>query len=698
MNLDLSISNLIGVGPKMAEKMARLGIENIRDLLFYYPRRYDDFTSPQPIKGLRINDETIVKATVTDIKEIRTKRRWMSLINTTLTDESGEITAVWFNQSYLKKILKPGEEFIFQGKVNWDFKNKRKNFSVTQFVKNPEILPVYGETEGLTSKFLRKIIQPLLNQETNSSTSKVEVVKDYIPVEIKKENNLIDLDEAIKNIHFPENNKMLVKSKRRLAFDELFLIAIKMLQSKKEIGAVPGIKIDFEEKKLKEFSKSLPYTLTNAQRKTAWQIIQDLSRSTPMNRLLEGDVGSGKTVVAAMAVLVTAKAGYQTVWLAPTEILANQHFQNVSKILKKFKVKVGLWTAANKKADLDKDDLIIGTHALLQKNIQIKNLALIIVDEQHRFGVKQRAQLKQTTVYSLKSTVNSDRSLSSIDCSQPLVPHFLSMTATPIPRTLALAFYGDLDLSIIDEMPQNRKKIITKVIPPKKRNESYDFIEKQVLAGRQAFVICPLIEEGTSVDRLFDMDRKSAIKEYEKLSKIIFPKFKVGLLHGKMKSKEKAETMDKFKNGKIDILVATAVVEVGIDIANATVMMIESAERFGLAQLHQFRGRVGRGEHQSYCFLFSDGWSESTKKRLSAMTTCNSGFELAQIDLDLRGPGEFMGIRQSGLPDLKMASLSDRIMIEEARRAAEKVIGDGLDKYPSLREKYLEFSITKHLE
>jgi len=674
MNLNLSISNLIGVGPKMAEKMERLGIENIRDLLFYYPRRYDDFTQPQTIKGLRINDETIIKATISDIKEIRTKRRWMSLINATLTDESGEITAVWFNQSYLIKIFKPGDEFLFQGKVNWDFKNKKKNLTVTQFVKNPEILPVYGETEGLTSKFLRKLIAPILT--TPTSEVGVRLVREYLPDEILKSENLIDLDEAIKNIHFPKNNKILLKAKRRLAFDELFLIAIKMLQSKKEIGAVPGIKIDFEEKNLKEFSKSLPYKLTNAQRKTAWQIIQDLGRSTPMNRLLEGDVGSGKTVVAAMAVLVTAKAGYQTVWLAPTEILANQHFQNVTKILEKFKVKVGLWTAANKKADLDKDDLIIGTHALLQKNIQIQNLALIIVDEQHRFGVKQRALLKKGTK----------------------VPHFLSMTATPIPRTLALAFYGDLDLSIIDEMPLNRQKIITKVISPEKRNEAYKFIESQVMSGRQAFVICPLIEEGVVADRLFDIDRKSVIKEHEKLSKTIFPKFKVGLLHGKMKSKDKAETMTKFQNGKIDILVATAVVEVGIDIVNATVMMIESAERFGLAQLHQFRGRVGRGEHQSYCFLFSEAWSESTKKRLNAMTTCSSGFELAQIDLDLRGPGEFMGIRQSGLPDLKMASLSDRIMIEEARRAAEKVVNGGLEKYPSLQEKYLEFSITKHLE
>jgi ATP-dependent DNA helicase RecG len=382
------------------------------------------------------------------------------------------------------------------------------------------------------------------------------------------------------------------------------------------------------------------------------------------------------------------------VWLAPTEILANQHFENVKKLLPN--IKIGLLTSANKKTNLKEDDLIIGTHALIQKDVQIPNLGLIIVDEQHRFGVKQRAHLRTVNP---TSEVGSNRS-------KEIIPHLLSMTATPIPRTMALALYGDLDLSVINEMPKGRQKIITHVVPPTNRAKAYQFIGKEVHAGRQVFVVCPLIEPKENLNppageagiNLFDMDRKSAVAEYQKLSKEIFPHLKIGLLHGRLKSKEKEETMKKFAAAKIDILVSTAVVEVGIDIPNATVMMIEGAERFGLAQLHQFRGRVGRGEHQSYCFLFAEAWSENTKKRLSAMINCHSGFELAEIDLLIRGPGELAGIRQSGLPDLRMASLRDIILIKKARQAAEQIIEQGLDKYPRLIEKLKEFELTRHLE
>lgn len=688
-DLDKSISNLSGVGPKMEEKLGGLGIETIRDLIFYYPRRYDDFTSPRNIAGLRINDEVIIKGEIVSIAKAYTKRRWMTLIEAILKDLSadkagttGEIKAVWFNQPFLLNILKPGDTWLFAGKVGWDFKKKQKNLAVTQYEKDGKIFAVYPETEGLTSKFLRKLLQPII--------SDLEL-EDYLPLDIIKSENLMSLEDAIRNIHAPEDNIKLATAKKRIAFDELFLIALKMLQSKKELTLANGIEIDTDEKLLQDFVGKLPYKLTNAQRKTAWEIICDLKKKTPMNRLLEGDVGSGKTVVAAMAVLAACHAGYQSVWLAPTEILANQHFQNVTKLLKPFKIKVGLFTAANKLADLAKDDLIIGTHALIQKNIEIKNLALIIVDEQHRFGVKQRAFLR-STVKNSRLTVNGERLTE-------LVPHFLSMTATPIPRTLALAFYGDLDLSIIDEMPKGRRKIKTQIVAPVDREKAYEFIKNQITSGRQVFVICPLIEEKETLNKnLFEADRKSAVAEYNKLSKEIFPKFSVGLLHGKMKSKEKEEVMGHFKTGKIDILVSTAVVEVGIDIANATVMMIESAERFGLAQLHQFRGRVGRGEHLSFCFLFSDSWSETTKTRLDAMTTCDNGFDLAQIDLDLRGPGEMVGLRQSGLPDLKMASLSDRMLIEATRRAAQKVVAEGIEKYPSLQKKYQKFMATKHLE
>ncbi|KKQ17927.1 MAG: ATP-dependent DNA helicase RecG [Berkelbacteria bacterium GW2011_GWA1_36_9] len=671
MKLNTPVQYLTGVGPKMAEKLKRLGIETVRDLLFYYPWRYDDFSNPRKISSLRIGEDVIIKAKIVEIKISHTRQRWMTLIEAELSDETGKIKAIWFNQPYLLNILKPDDEWLFAGKVNWDFKSKAKSLAITQYEKEPVILPVYSKTAGLTSKYLRKLIKSIL------STS----IEEYLPREILEQEKLVGLNEAIGKIHFPKNSTDIELAKKRLGFDELFLIALKMLQNKKELSKSPTIVLAFDEKILKKFVKNLPFKLTNGQRKVAWEIIQDLGKTRPMNRLLEGDVGSGKTVVAAMAVLVASKNKYQSVWLAPTEILANQHFENVSELLAPYKIKVGLMTAANKNANLEKDDLIIGTHALLQKDVEIPNLALIIVDEQHRFGVKQRAHLRKGK----------------------LIPHLLSMTATPIPRTLALSLYGDLDLSIIDELPPGRKKVITKVVAFENRQKAYDFIGNEIKKGRQAFVICPLIEKGDSplagdCPQLFDADRKSVISEYEKLSKNIFPKFKIGLLHGKMKAKEKEETMKKFHNGKLDILVSTAVVEVGIDVKNATVMMIESAERFGLAQLHQFRGRVGRAEHQSYCFLFSDQLSEITKKRLQAMVSCNNGFELAEIDLQLRGPGELVGIRQSGLPDLKMASLSDTILISKVRQVAEKVIEKGLENYPNLIKKLEESKIERHFE
>lgn len=722
MELSTSIQYLKGVGPKMAEKLKRLGIETVRDLLFYYPWRYDDFSRPQKIKNLRIGQDATIKAKIFQIKQNRTRRRWMSIIEAELSDDTGEIKAIWFNQSFLMKILKPGDEWLFAGKVNWDFKEKQKTLAVSQYEKEPKILPVYSETEGITSKYLRKLVKSILTEIIPPQGWGEKGLEEFLPEKILKQEELIGLNDAIKNIHFPQGSQILEKARQRLGFDELFLIALRMLKTKKELSQKNAISLEWDKRILQDFVKSLSFRLTNAQRKSAWEIIKDLSRPIPMNRLLEGDVGSGKTVVAAMAVLVTAKNKYQSVWLAPTEILANQHYKNVSKLFDNYRssgsenyghlqtsrpsgsknnIQIGLLTTANKKADLKKDDLIIGTHALLQKGISFPRLGLIIIDEQHRFGVKQRAHLRTPNP---TYEVGFNRS--------KIVPHLLSMTATPIPRTLALALYGDLDISIIDEMPAGRQKIMTKVVNPKNRQLAYEFIRRQVESGRQVFVICPLIEvqnanlknqnqnEKFKINqkKLFNLDRKSAVQEYEKLSKNIFPDLKIGLLHGKLKSKEKEATMGKFQKGSLDILVSTAVVEVGIDIPNATVMMIEGAERFGLAQLHQFRGRVGRSTHQSYCFLFSESWSENTRKRLGAMVHCHNGFELAEKDLQIRGPGELVGIRQSGIPDLKMASLSDIIMVKKARKTAERIVEDGLEKYPKLQEKLSEFETERHLE
>lgn len=685
LTLKTPISKLVGVGPKTLMRVEKLGIEKVSDLIYYFPRAWADFSLIQPIISLRAGEVATIKAKILQIKNHRSPRKRMFITKAILEDDSGEIKAIFFNQFFLPKVLYPGTTWIFNGKVDYSFSEKEKVLESPQYEKEAIILPIYPETEGLTSKFLRKLTRPLLKL--------LDKIPEFLPREIIESENLISHQSAVKQIHFPDTTKKLEKAKERLAFEELFLISLRMLLLKKELQTESAPKINIDEKLLKKFVKTLPYKLTNAQRKSAWQIIKDINRKVPMNRLLEGDVGSGKTVVAAMAALSVIENGYQVVWLAPTEVLANQHYKNIKNLLHFQGVRVGLLTSGNKKADLEKDDLIIGTHAVIQKDVKFANLGLVIIDEQHRFGVKQRAYLrKPNPIYE----VGANRLNGS------LIPHFLSLTATPIPRTLALSLYGDLDLSIIDEMPKERKRVETRIISPHGRPSAYEFIRKQIKLGRQAFVICPLIESAVShkmkAISLFDQDRKSVKAEYEKLSTQVFPDLKIGLLHGKMRPKEKEKVMRDFAKNKINILVSTAVVEVGIDIPNATVMMIEGAERFGLASLHQFRGRVGRSKYQSFCFLFTESWSENTRKRLGAMKNCYNGFELAEKDLQIRGPGELVGVRQSGIPDLKMASLSDIIMIKRARVQAEKIVNAGIENYPQLAKKLAEFEETHHLE
>jgi len=567
---------------------------------------------------------------------------------------------------------------LFRGKIDFDFAKKQKVMLSPIVERQEGIFPIYPETEGLTSKYLRRILLPLLNITSQ--------INDFLPNTIKESEKLIDLPTAIGEIHFPQNFQNLQKAKERLSFDELFLISLRMLVARRELQKEKAPKILIPEEILQKFVKNLPFKLTNCQKIAAWQILKDMVKPSPMNRLLEGDVGSGKTVVGAMAVLSIFKAGYQSVWMAPTEILATQHFKNISYLLKPFGLKVALFTSAtsNKKGTaslLLESDLIIGTHALIQSGVKFRKIGLVIIDEQHRFGVKQRTYLRQLSLSQHK-----------------ILPHFLSMTATPIPRTLALAVYGDLDISILDEMPAGRQKVITRLVEPQNRQKAYDFIHNQVKSGRQVFVICPLVEEKEE-DRinLFEAERKAVTSEYKKLSETVFPDLRVGIVHGRLKSKDKQEAMEQFSQGKIDILVATAVVEVGIDIPNAAVMMIESAERFGLATLHQFRGRVGRGKHQSYCFLFAQTWNDKVQARLKAVCQFDNGFQLAEKDLQLRGPGELTGVKQWGVPDLKMASLSDIIMIKKAREAAENIIVK-IENYPELIAKISNFQKERHLE
>jgi len=692
MQLNMPIQYINGVGPKMAAKFSKLLVNNVGDILQFYPRTWLNLDEISNISSLRIGDTATIKATIEGIENQKTPRAKMIIIRATISDDSGKFYLTWFNQPFIENTIKIGKIYYINGRVSFDFINNSKIIQNPFLSETGGILPIYHETKGINSKYIRKIVKTVFE--------KTPCLEEYLPSIILERQKLISYDNAIKEIHFPKTSEKLTQAKHRLAFNELFNFVLRMLLIKKEVSNQTAPKINLDKNLLKTFAQSLPYQLTNAQKKVCWEIICDLTgnkidngrqikplTNTPMNRLLEGDVGSGKTVVAAMATLAVVKSGFKVVWMAPTEILATQHFNNLKDILSNFNCKISLLTSkklahsdelkVNKKTTskekiLD-SDIIIGTHALIQKDIKINNLGLVVIDEQHRFGVGQRAILQQNS---------------------KLTPHFLSMTATPIPRTLALVLYSNFDLSILDEIPPGRAKIITSLVSSTNRDKAYQFIREQINNGRQVFVICPLIEvsnkQQVTSNKLFDIERKSVKKEFERLSKTIFPDIKIEILHGKMRYQEKDKIMQDFKDKKIDILVSTSVIEVGIDIPNASIMMIEDADQFGLAQLHQFRGRVGRGQYQSYCLLFSNSLSNTINHRLEAMVNCSDGFKLAQKDLEIRGPGEFVGSLQHGFPDLKMATLTDTILINQAREEAQYIISEGIEKFPKINKFVLD--------
>ena len=681
LTLNSKISDIKKVGPAYLKKLHKLNIKTIQDLFFHFPYRYEDFSQILSIDQLKENKKATIQAEIIDIKNIRLFHRNMTLTEALVKDNTGTIKVVWFNQPYLTETLKKGILINLSGKLTFSKKtlclsNPVHEIAKQNTVHTGRLVSVYHETEGLSSRYIRYIIKPILDL--------TDQINDFLPKEIKDKFQLLDLNKAIKQIHFPDNLLFAQRARQRLSFDELFLIQLTTLRQKQKLTKEKAISIPFNQKLIKTFVKNLPFKLTNDQRLAAWEIFQDLSKNKPMNRLLDGDVGSGKTIVALMATLEVAKADYQIAIMAPTEILARQHFESFNQILKKHKLKIDLLIGSTKnKAQLKKEifkgkiDIVIGTHALIQESLKFKNLALTIIDEQHRFGVVQRAAL-QKRVYNIEDGL-------------PTIPHLLSMTATPIPRTLALTIYGDLDISIIKELPKGRQKIITQLIAPNDRKKSYNFITEQIKNKKQVFVICPLIDESEK------LEVKSVTQEYEKLSKEIFPQFTIAMLHGKLKPKEKEQIMNDFKNKKIDILVSTSVIEVGVDIPNATVMIIEGADRFGLAQLHQFRGRIGRGKDQSYCFLFTDSLAKTTHQRLKAIISAKDGFELAEKDLKLRGPGNFIGTRQWGLPDLVMASLDDLDLIKKSRQAASMIIKNNITN-PELEKKIKIFNQNIHLE
>lgn len=723
MDLTTPIEKIPRIGPIYQKKLRKLGIKTLRDLLFHFPYRYDDFSKITPISKIKIGETQCIQGEILEIETTRTWKRKMFLTQAVLKDETGAVKIVWFNQPYLINVLKKGDKVCLAGKLTLGDKGlyfTNPAYEKIYFAEKSKTLihtgrlvPVYPETEGLSSRWLRFILRPVLIKLWNE-------IEDPLPQKIKEKNGLLTLNKALWQIHFPDSLALAKAAQERLSFDELFFIELSVLKERMKINRQKGASIPINVELVKKLVNALPFKLTDAQKKCGWQILKDIERSRPMNRLLEGDVGSGKTVVAAMAILNTAKAHFQVAFMAPTEILAKQHFQEVSKLLQNFNLNVGLLTGksdkfiskrlknqvieASRKKILEKTlegeiDLLIGTHALIQDQVKFKNLALVILDEQHRFGVEQRARL-----IAKEKQKNNGK-----------IPHLLSMTATPIPRTLALTIYGDLDLSLIDEMPKGRKKIITKVVSPANRSKAYEFIKKQVKSGRQVFVICPRIEPKNSDElkkipqslltqknkALLSWAEVKAVKEeYEKLSQKIFPDLKVGMLHGKLSSKEKEKVMADFKKKKIQILVSTSVVEVGVDIPEATVMMIEGAERFGLAQLHQFRGRVGRSLYQSFCFLFTDSPAKKTRLRLKALVNCDNGFELSEKDLEIRGPGNILGTRQWGIPDLAMSALKDIFLVEKIRKEAKDLLDSDpeLKKYPLLAKKLGEFQKIVHLE
>ncbi len=670
-SVDQAVTAINGISQATAARLTKLGINTIRDLCYFFPNRHLDYSQRKSISQLSAgSDETIIANIWQSRLVMLGGRRSTEAI---VGDETGNIRAVWFNNPYLVKQLTTNKKVVLSGRVGlfggrlvfespeWEILEDK------ELVHTGRLVPLYPLTKGLKPRQVRKFMKEVADRW-------VWQIADFLPQELIKRQKFFELSEALSQSHFPESQQEKRRARTRLAFDELFLLQLGVLNQKrhwqKDRKSRP---ISTDKVALDAFINSLLFKLTGAQQRVLKEILADLSKTEPMCRLLQGEVGSGKTVVATAALLMAASSGLQGAFMAPTEILAEQHFTNISQLLSvttKEETRDGyirsysgilsrpltlaLLTGDTKEA-VKKEiqqkvkggeiDIVIGTHAIIQKGVDFKALGLAVIDEQHRFGVEQRSALRQ----------------------KGQSPHMLVMTATPIPRTLALTLYGDLDLSVIDELPPGRQVIKTKWLKPTQRESAYNFIRRQVDEGRQAFIICPLVEESEAVQA------KAATAEYEQLSNEVFPSLKLGLLHGRMSSSEKEAAMRKFHSNELNIMVSTPVVEVGIDVPNATVMLIESADRFGVSQLHQFRGRVGRGQHQSYCMLLADNPSDIAQTRLDIIEKTQDGFELAEEDLKLRGPGEFFGTRQSGLPDLKMAKISDVQILELARSEATRL-------------------------
>lgn len=654
MDLQTSLSQLPGIGFSYSKSLTRLNLFTLNDLINHYPFRYDDYSSIKEASETKVGETVTLQGEVWSIKNVYTRSRKI-ITKAIFNDGSSPIELTWFNSGWVTKQIQIGDRLQVSGKLT-KYKSKlsimapvwEKLTSQLPTLHTGRLVPVYPETYGVTSKWLRAKIAKLLPEI-------LDQIKDPLSDEMR--NNMLELKEALQKIHFPEKWEDMEKARERLGFDELFYIQLATQKARLRWREKPLLfPWTIKESRVARFILSLPFKLTRAQEKVILDIIADLKKDYPMNRLLQGEVGSGKTVVASLACYLASLNGVETLFMAPTEILAWQHFETLKKLLEPHKIAVGIYTGSKKN---QKGQVIVGTHALLSEKLITKNVGLVIIDEQHRFGVEQRAILRQ------KGTA----------------PHLLTMTATPIPRTVALTLYGDLDMSIIDELPKGRQKVKTYVVPERKRQDAYKFIAKKIKAGDQIYIITPLIEESETMQSV-----KAAKKEFEAL-KEIFPQFTLGLLHGRMRPKDKEKIINEFRQGKIHVLVSTSVVEVGMDIQNATVMIIEGAERFGLAGLHQLRGRVGRGAKESFCLLFTTHADAEENRRLKYLKTTFDGLRLSELDLKIRGSGEIFGIRQSGRLELKIASFTDLKLIEKTKKAAQKLLAKDpqLDKHPLLQ-------------
>ncbi len=653
MQLSSPLTDAKGVGAAVAAKLGVLGLKTAGDIIDYFPRRYDDYSAVTPVRQLTKPGPVTIQAEITSIKG-RYVRRGMHITEAIASDETGSTRLVWFNQPYREAGMKRGAQYYISGNFELSYQHFAIQNPSTELmsdfpVNTARIVPIYRETKGLNSRQLRAMVTQLMPL--------IEVLPETLPAWIITGNKLMSRSQAVRAMHFPESTDELDAARRRLGFEEVFQLILASLLNKQELQTEYAPAVPFQEQLAKDFVKNLPFQLTDAQRKVVWQIYQDIQLERPMNRLVEGDVGAGKTVVAAMAAVMVLHSGHQAALMAPTELLARQHADTLQKLLQplgygdKVGLLVGSLSAKQKQIARQRiaDGSIrfmVGTNALIQETVDMHSLELVIIDEQHRFGVDQRKELQIKAGH---------------------MPHVLSLTATPIPRSLALTLYGELDVSLLDVKPGGRKPILTEIVSPNSRKDLYAKIDAELNTGRQMFVVCPLISESGLISST------AAEKVYADMSKRDFKHRRVGLLHGKLKAADKNAIMADFVAGKLDILVSTTVIEVGVDVPNASIMLIEDAERFGLAQIHQLRGRVGRSDAQGYCYLML-GDSKAPSRRLRALQSSNDGFKLAELDLELRGPGAIYGAAQHGELDLRIAKLTDTRLIQAARKAAQEFI------------------------